>query len=113
MDSGVRFDEVPAPPPGGAKKRMAKPALKLAEKNHTEKIKLARDMAGALTANAALVPTPKVTPAQLTAGAQGKALTQCASRAALWVQAPPASPRSGREKGPRSPPCAEPGLGPL
>lgn len=49
---------------------MAKPALKLAEKTHTEKIQLARDMAKALTANPALVPTPKVTPVQLNAGAQ-------------------------------------------
>ena len=49
---------------------MAKPALKLAGKNHTEKIQLARDMAGALTANAALVPAPKVTPLQLTDGAK-------------------------------------------
>lgn len=45
---------------------MADPALKLASLTRNEKKILAGSLAADLTANPLLVPTPKVTPAQLT-----------------------------------------------
>jgi hypothetical protein len=70
MDAGVFFDEVETPPTPGAKKSMAKPALKLKEKNRPEKVTLARSMAKGFTDHPTVVPSPKVTATQLTTAAQ-------------------------------------------
>ena len=68
FDSGIRLDSgsgpSPAPP---TKSNMSDPALKLASLTNNEVKTLAGALAAGLTANPLLVPTPKVTPAQLTA----------------------------------------------
>ena len=70
FDTGVRLDSGPGPGPAQPKKKMAEPALKLAQLARNDKKTLAGALAAGLTANPALVPTPKVTPAQLTTAAQ-------------------------------------------
>lgn len=65
FDAGVRLDSPSGPGSAQPKNKMTKPALKLDSLTRNEKKTLAGSMAAGLTANAALVPTPQVTPAQL------------------------------------------------
>lgn len=67
MDSGIRLDASPAQE---NKHPMADPALKLDSKTRNDKKILAGSMATGLTDNPTLVPSPKFTPAQLTAAAK-------------------------------------------
>ena len=67
FDAGMKLDSGPGPGPAQPKKHpMADPALKLSSLTRNETKILAASLAAGLTANAALVPAPKVTPAQLT-----------------------------------------------
>ena len=67
FDQHVRMDSPDGPPPGTTPKRkMAEPALKLARSTVNDVKTLAGSMAVGLTDNPTLVPTPKVTPTQLT-----------------------------------------------
>ena len=71
FDTGVRLDSGPGPGPAQPRKTtMSKPALKLDSLLRNDKKTLAGALGAGLTAHPELVPTPKVTPAQLTAGAQ-------------------------------------------